>query len=197
LSAQLNPHFIFNSMNTVSSFIAQEDDTKALRYISKLSVLLRRIFANSQLASISLGEELQSVKEYVEIEQLRFGKKLKFHFENKTEADLDVIQTPAMLIQPFVENAIKHAVLKSENGGNIWLTVTETPKNICVTIEDDGPGFTEQDLLARANQGSSSISAIQKRLDIMKFMKQESATLSVEHGEKGAKIKLSFIKPNR
>jgi two-component sensor histidine kinase len=196
LSAQLNPHFIFNSMNTVSSFIAQEDDTKALRYISKLSVLLRRIFANSQLASISLSEELQSVKEYVEIEQLRFGEKLKFHFENKTEADLDVIQTPAMLIQPFVENAIKHAVLKSETGGNIWLTVTETPKNICVTVEDDGPGFTEQDLLARANQGSSSISAIQKRLDIMKMMKQESATLTVVQGEKGAKIKLSLIKPN-
>jgi anti-sigma regulatory factor (Ser/Thr protein kinase) len=196
LSAQLNPHFIFNSMNTVSSFIAQEDETKALRYISKLSVLLRRIFANSQLASISLSEELQSVKEYVEIEQLRFGKKLKFHFENKTEVDLDVIQTPAMLIQPFVENAIKHAVLKSENGGNIWLMVTETPKDICVIIEDDGPGFTEQDLLARADQGSSSISAIQKRLDIMKSMKQESATLTVEQGVKGAKIRLSLIKPN-
>ena len=196
LSAQLNPHFIFNSMNTVSSFIAQEDDTKALRYISKLSVLLRRIFANSQLASISLSEELQSVKEYVEIEQLRFGKKLKFHFENKTEADLDVIQTPAMLIQPFVENAIKHAVLKRETGGNIWLTVTETQTNVCVTIEDDGPGLTEQDLFERAKQGSSSISAIQKRLDIMKLMKQESATLTVEQGEKGAKIKLSLIKPN-
>lgn len=196
LSAQLNPHFIFNSMNTVSSFIAQEDDTKALRYISKLSVLLRRIFANSQLASISLTEELQSVKEYVEIEQLRFGKKLKFHFENKAELDLDTIQTPAMLIQPFVENAIKHAVLKSENGGNIWLTVTQTQTNVCVTIEDDGPGLTEQDLFERANQGTSSISAIQKRLDIMKSMKQESATLTVEQGEKGAKIKLSFIKPN-
>lgn len=196
LSAQLNPHFIFNSMNTVSSFIAQEDDTKALRYISKLSVLLRRIFANSQLASISLSEELQSVKEYVEIEQLRFGKKLKFHFENKTEADLDVIQTPAMLIQPFVENAIKHAVLKRDTGGNIWLTVTETPNNICVTVEDDGPGFTQKDLLERAKLGSSSIGAIQKRLDIMKLMKQESATLTVEQGEKGAKIKLSFIKPN-
>jgi two-component system, LytTR family, sensor kinase len=127
---------------------------------------------------------------------LRFGKKLKFHFENKTEVDLDVIQTPAMLIQPFVENAIKHAVLKSENGGNIWLMVTETPKDICVIIEDDGPGFTEQDLLARADQGSSSISAIQKRLDIMKSMKQESATLTVEQGVKGAKIRLSLIKPN-
>jgi len=159
-------------------------------------VLLRRIFANSQLASISLSEELQSVKEYVEIEQLRFGKKLKFHFENKTEADLDVIQTPAMLIQPFVENAIKHAVLKRETGGNIWLTVTETQTNVCVTIEDDGPGLTEQDLFERAKQGSSSISAIQKRLDIMKLMKQESATLTVEQGEKGAKIKLSLIKPN-
>lgn len=194
LASQLNPHFIFNSMNTVSSLIAQEDDIRALKYISKLSILMRRIFTNAQKPSVSLNEELNSVFEYIEMEQLRFGEKLKFEFINENNTNLNSINVPSMLIQPFAENSIKHGILVQENGGSLVIKVEEEQEHIHVLIQDDGPGIDKVAAQKRKASSESSMSAIQKRLDIIRSLKQEGAILNIVSSEKGVTVTLTFKK---
>jgi two-component sensor histidine kinase len=194
LATQLNPHFIFNSMNTISSFIAQEDDMRALKYIAKLSVLMRRIFSNAQQPFVSLKKELDSVFEYLEMEQLRFGDKLRFEFIDQSNVNLDSVKVPSMLIQPFVENAIKHGILVQDNGGSLTIKVEEEPENILVFIQDDGPGIDREAAKKRKETSESAMSAIQKRLDIIQSLKQDGARLNVVSSDKGVTIKLTFKK---
>ena len=140
LQAQINPHFLFNALNTIISFIRIDPET-ARELIVNLSTYLRyNIEEVSTVVDINL--ELEQVRAYVEIEKARFGDKLKIHYQ--VDDDIN-IKIPSLVIQPLVENSIKHGILKGNGSGNVWITVKKhIDDKVQISVEDDGLGIPEE-----------------------------------------------------
>jgi two-component system, LytTR family, sensor kinase len=142
LANQINPHFLFNTLTSISSLIRTQPDT-ARMLITKLSGLLRRLMRSTD-HFVTLREELASVDEYLDIEVVRFGPQLTVekHIAPQT---LDVI-VPSMLLQPLVENSIKHGLARKVGGGRITITTHATDGHTRIEVRDDGLGMTEERL---------------------------------------------------
>lgn len=139
LQAQINPHFLFNALNTTAFFV-RIDPAKAREVIIDLSTYLRFNLENfSKLVPLSL--ELEQVKAYINIEKSRFNK-VNSHYE--IEEGTENIKVPSLIIQPLVENSIKHGLLKSRNGGNVYIIVKKTETGCNIIIEDDGVGIEQK-----------------------------------------------------
>ena len=143
LLAQMNPHFIFNALNSIQSFLLYNENELAERYLLKLSKLIRLTLTNSRETEITIQKEIESLQMYLELEQMRFKNRFEFHFEislSKEELNRFV---PPMLIQPFAENAILHGFKGLENGGRIDLNFKKIDGNkLIVEIIDNGVGYT-------------------------------------------------------
>ena len=135
LSAQLNPHFLFNSLNNIKSLVI-DNPKSARRAIDLLSDLLRTSLYNGDEMQISLQDEINLVKDYLELEKLRFEERLQFKL-NVAE-DLDAIQVPRLCIQTLVENAIKHGIAKRKDGGLITISVEKAVGFVKITIQNPG-----------------------------------------------------------
>lgn len=140
LRSQMNPHFIFNSLNSINDFILQKDKNQASEYLTKFSRLVRLILQNSQAALIPLECELEALQLYLELESLRFNN--HFDFAVKTDDDLDVaaLKIPPLLIQPYAENAIWHGLMHKKEKGHLSIELTEQDKMLNCRIADDGIG---------------------------------------------------------
>lgn len=152
LRAQMNPHFIFNSLNSIQNYILKNDADKASQYLTKFSRLIRLILDHSNQNFITLSSEIQLLKLYIEMEDMRF----EHHFESEIFVDenLDTETTliPSMLIQPSVENAIWHGLLHKEDKGILKLNFKKTAENLLeVTIQDNGIGRKKADELRSKN----------------------------------------------
>ncbi len=141
LRAQINPHFIFNCLNSIYRYTKERDTDTAAKYLQKFSSLLRLVLENSRTEKITLARDLEALQLYVDIEALRFKEKLQFFLEIDPEIDPTFLQIPGMLIQPHVENAIWHGLMHRESGGRIAVRVTQPAENLLrVEVEDDGIG---------------------------------------------------------
>lgn len=142
MRSQMNPHFIFNAMNSIQSFIALNDTYSAERYLSKFAQLIRYILENTMHKRISLNSELKSLELYMELERLRFNNKFDYQINIDKNIDDEFIYIPPMLIQPFVENSILHGIMHKEGKGQIVLNICECPQSNCIKCEiiDDGIG---------------------------------------------------------
>jgi two-component system LytT family sensor kinase len=162
LKSQINPHFLFNTLTSISSLIRSEPDT-ARMLIIKLSALLRRLMRSHE-HFVSLREELESVDEYLGIEVVRFGATLRVHKEIADDA-LDLV-VPSMILQPLVENAIKHGLARKIGPGSLTLRATRSGGRAVIEVEDDGMGF----LLERLDQPMSSgigLANVRERLRVI------------------------------
>lgn len=140
LQLQMNPHFIFNSLNAIQSFVISSNTDKAIHYLSKFSQLMRRILANSRESSIPLKDELIALKHYMDIERLRFDNKFDYEVVVDPDIDEEFMEIPPMIIQPFVENAILHGLIHSAEEGHISVNLILRSNYIFCTIEDNGVG---------------------------------------------------------
>ena len=140
LRAQMNPHFIFNALNSIADYINKNDARSADYYLGKFAKLMRGILENSEEKEISLSEELKMLEFYMDLESLRF--KNKFNYEVKIADDINPENTliPPMILQPFVENSILHGLAKKENDGKITIHIDKTEGLLKCTIEDNGIG---------------------------------------------------------
>ena len=125
LRAQMNPHFIFNSLNSIKHYIVKNNAAAASDYLAKFSRLMRLILQNSSANRVSLSSELEALKLYVQMEAMRFDGKFEFEMDVQKDVDLEFIQIPAMLIQPYVENAIWHGLMHKFEKGLLTLRVTQ------------------------------------------------------------------------
>jgi two-component system LytT family sensor kinase len=162
LTSQINPHFLFNTLNSVASLVRTDPD-KARLVIHKLSNILRRLLRKTGDYS-SLRDELSFIDDYLSIEMVRFGDKLRF----VKEIDGGVLDRmiPSMVLQPIVENSLKHGLANKVEGGTIRLTVSESTGGLSVTIEDDGVGIPESNLAKLFEQGIG-ISNVNERLKVL------------------------------
>ncbi|HZR24720.1 MAG TPA: histidine kinase [Vicinamibacterales bacterium] len=159
LSNQINPHFLFNTLTSISSLIRTQPDT-ARMLITKLSGLLRRLMRSTD-HFVTLREELESIDEYLDIEVVRFGPQLKVHKEIAADT-LDVI-VPSMLLQPLIENSIKHGLSRKVGGGRITITTKLRDAHMLIEVHDDGLGMSEE-RLEQAMQGGIGLSNVNERL---------------------------------
>ncbi|MBC7849952.1 MAG: histidine kinase, partial [Chitinophagaceae bacterium] len=139
LRTQMNPHFIFNSLNTINSFINSNDRVQANQYISKFSRLVRLILDHSREKKIVLKDELEVATLYMQLEQIRFENKFRYEI-NLVDIDSCITEVPPLIIQPFVENSILHGLLPLDSEGVLKLLVTREGDSLKCIIEDNGIG---------------------------------------------------------
>lgn len=141
LRREMNPHFIFNSLNSVNQFIAQNNELEANKYLASYSRLMRNMMENSNRDFISLATEIEQIKEYLQLEHMRFGDKFRYETSVDESLDTDVTYIPNMIIQPQLENAIWHGLRYKEKDGLLILRIEKRENKVCITIEDNGIGL--------------------------------------------------------
>ncbi|MFT3933981.1 MAG: histidine kinase [Chitinophagaceae bacterium] len=140
LRAQMNPHFIFNSLNAINRFILKNDKAQASEFLTKFSRLIRLILQNSQSAFIPLEKELESLQLYLELEALRFEHHFEFIINVDDTLETDIIKVPPLIIQPYVENAIWHGLMHKEEKGQLEIALFQQQNMLCCRIADNGIG---------------------------------------------------------
>ncbi len=141
LRAQMNPHFIFNSLNSINRYIVKSDQVTASLYLAKFAKLMRMILDHSYSKTVALSADLDALKLYIEMELLRFEQKFSYDITVQKDVPLDSLEVPPLLIQPYVENAIWHGLLHQPEGGKLEVRVS-CPEDgmLLVEIEDNGIG---------------------------------------------------------
>jgi len=140
LRAQMNPHFIFNSMNSINRMILEDDIPSASRYLTKFSKLVRLILENSRNSTVSLKDELDMLETYIQLEARRFKGNIDYQFSIDPEIDQENTMVPSMVLQPFIENAIWHGLMHKKEEGLIKIIIKEYGEQLKCTIEDNGVG---------------------------------------------------------
>ncbi|HYK44965.1 MAG TPA: histidine kinase [Parafilimonas sp.] len=148
LRAQMNPHFIFNSLNSINRFILQNNKVQASEYLTKFSRLVRMILQNSQESFITLENELESLQLYVSLEALRFDDHFDYRISVIDDLDTSIVKVPPLIIQPYVENAIWHGLMHKEEKGQLNIDVWEENKFLYLKVSDNGIGRKQAALLA-------------------------------------------------
>ena len=149
LRSQMNPHFIFNCLNSIKLYTTQNDNVAAALYLTKFSKLIRMALENSRSETVTLQSELESLELYIQMEAMRFKDKLKYSFVVDKNVDSGFIEIPPLLLQPYVENAIWHGLMHKDEGGLIEVGVSVMPGEsvLLITIKDDGVGREKSALL--------------------------------------------------
>lgn len=141
LRYQLNPHFLFNTLNAISTLVLDQATDQANEMLTKLSKFLRYSLDHSPLDRVTLDHELETSKLYLDIEKVRFGERMQLEIAVQEEARKALV--PSMLLQPLIENSIKHGLSKLEQGGKIAITADKEGSNLVLTVSDNGPGIPE------------------------------------------------------
>jgi signal transduction histidine kinase len=177
LRAQLQPHFLFNTLNIISGLVAKGDGPTATRAIARLGDLLRATLSGSGEQTVPLEHEMDLTRRYLEIAQLRFGDRLVVHERIADDALRSMV--PALILQPLVENALQHAVGQRERGGTIWIEADRRDAQLVITVRDDGPGFNGD---ARATRSGLGMSNTRDRLS---HLYGSAATLRTSNSTQG------------
>ncbi|MFT7899528.1 tetratricopeptide repeat protein [Tenacibaculum ascidiaceicola] len=198
MRSQMNPHFIFNALNSVNSFIAVNDERSANRYLSEFSVLMRSVLENSDEDFIPLTKEIELLELYVKLEHNRFKDKFDYNINVDKSIPLDEYSIPPMLLQPYIENAIWHGLRYKKEKGKLQISML--PKNndsITILIEDDGIGREKSIEMKTKNQlkqKSKGMSTIKNRIAILNDMYQDKISVVVSDAfEDGSGTKVELI----
>ena len=190
LRTQMNPHFIFNALNSVNNFIAKNDEKAANKFLSEFSKLMRKVLDYSQKDFISFEEELELNELYLKLEHFRFRDKFDYHFENKVKLATYDLEVPPMLIQPFIENAVWHGLRYKEGKGNLGVTINQVDNTLIVSIKDDGIGRENSKALKTANQKkykSTGLENVSRRIALINETYNKNYEISVEDVNSDAK----------
>lgn len=201
LQAQMNPHFVFNALNSIKRMILDGDSEKASRYLSKFALMIRMTLNHSKDIFVTLDENIEYLKAYLEMEQLRFDD--SFSYTIFTSANIDASETsfPSLMIQPLVENAIWHGLLPARHDKKIMIRFTQCENTITCLIEDNGIGIRESARLKQMNGAihhSLGLENLKKRIKIMNEKYDTNCTLEivdlkdVEKNKKGTRVTLQF-----
>jgi signal transduction histidine kinase len=142
LRYQINPHFLFNALNAVSTLVTERRNDEAARMLARVSDFLRLTLTAPVRDEVALADEVDYVRQYLEIERVRFGDRLRTEID--VAADVWEAAVPAFVLQPLIENAVRHAIAPRESGGVIGLEARRSGDTLCVSIVDDGPGVRDE-----------------------------------------------------
>ena len=167
LNAMMNPHFIFNSLNSIQNFINNHNKKEANDYLSKFAKLIRQNFDTAQEGFINLQEEIERLKTYLSLEKMRYGENFNYSIVVDDKINKKDTMIPNMIIQPFVENAIWHGILPGRIAGNLLIKfVDDSSSNLIIYIIDDGMGFSQK-TNSQSNHKPRGINLIKERLELI------------------------------
>lgn len=170
LRARMDPHFTFNTLNTIQAYITTHDTLSAEKYLNKFSRLVRLVLHQSDTEYIALSEEVELLVLYLELEQMRFGGRFEFEISVDPSLDRELTCIPGMLVQPLAENAIKHGLLPRKGGGMIWISFNPEGDRIRCTVRDNGIG---REAARRLREGrtdqhrSAGLDLVRSRLQLL------------------------------
>ena len=180
LRAQMNPHFIFNCLNSIKSLIQEDEKDKSVNYLTTFSKLIRTLFNNADKKEINLYDEIETCKLYLQLEAMRFDTKFSFAVNVDNSIDLKSIQVPALIIQPFIENAIWHGIVPRNSGGHVSLNVFRKDAIIEIVVDDNGIGresSRQNKSVAGLTHQSKGVNLTQSRLELNNLLQQRQANL--------------------
>ncbi|MFD2564115.1 tetratricopeptide repeat-containing sensor histidine kinase [Aquimarina rubra] len=201
LRSQMNPHFIFNALNSVNTFIATSDERAANKYLTDFSLLMRAVLENSEEDFIPLENEIELLELYVQLEHFRFQDKFEYTIEVDPEINIKEYMIPPMLLQPYVENAVWHGLRYKEEKGLLSIRFDKTnSETIEIVIADNGIGREKSKALKTLNQKkqkSQGMSNIKKRINILNTMYKDKVDVFISDlidEEGGTQVKLTLKK---
>ncbi len=200
LRLQMNPHFIFNSMNSISSYIDKQDIRTANNYLNRFAKLMRMVLKFSAKPFIVVSDEIDLLEQYLQTESMRFEKKFTYEFKLEDEFDSDEYRIPTMILQPFVENAIWHGLSNKEGQGKILVRFWEAEDSLFCSIEDNGIGREAAGQLKKQSSEyeSKALSITNKRFDLLEAKDGRKASFEIQDIEddkkniKGTRVLLKF-----
>lgn len=198
LRSQMNPHFIFNALNSVNNFISKNDERSANRYLSDFSTLMRSVLENSEEDFIPLEKELEQLELYIKLEHARFGDKFDFQMAIEDNVPISNYKIPPMLLQPYIENAIWHGLRYRDSKGLLFVSVrNHSDSSIVIEIADNGIGRKKSASIKTQNQKkqkSKGMGIIQKRVAILNDMYSDKVAIKISDLEDdGSGTKVLFI----
>jgi tetratricopeptide (TPR) repeat protein len=182
LHLQMNPHFVFNCLGSISSFIVQNGTDSALKYLAKFSKLMRLTLEYSKEALIPIDKEMESLQNYLELEQLRFNQVFDFTITKSAEIE-DDLALPPLLLQPFVENAIIHGLIPKQEKGTIIISFELENDSLLCTIIDNGVGLEASQKLKEQSVSihkSMALDITKKRLEMMETSTQKKSFVTID-----------------
>lgn len=182
LQAQMNPHFIFNTINAIQYFIRKKDSDSAYFYLTKFSRLLRQTLENSEKLRIPLDEELELLKLYLELQLLRYGNKFSYRIDIDPEIDAHIVEIPSMVLQPYIENSIQHGFSSKRKGGKLEISFKQNNDMLVCTIKDNGVGIKNSLSLKKekdSDHKSSGMKLTADRLEIINTAHKDNIHISI------------------
>lgn len=181
LRAQMNPHFIFNTINSIQYFISCNDQKSAYLYLSKFSKLMRKTLENSEHTNIPLKSEIDSLTLYMDLQKLRFENKFDYIFHIAPEIDIHSYEIPPTLLQPYIENAINHGFKTMKEKGLIEIFIRAEKDMLICTIEDNGIGIKKaQQRPKQKHHTSSGMRLTRERVEILNYERGSDVSVSIQ-----------------
>ncbi|SHJ84356.1 tetratricopeptide repeat-containing sensor histidine kinase [Pseudozobellia thermophila] len=191
LRSQMNPHFIFNALNSISDYMAKNDIAKAEAYLLKFAKLTRAILENSEKKWITLGEDLELMKIYMDIEAMRLNHPLNYSIEVDRQVDPGNTLVPPLLLQPFIENSIWHGISKKNGEGRVDVHVRAEGDFLVCCIDDDGVGRQKKIDMRKENH-SMGLKITRNRLEIINRLKRRKGSFKVVDKQVGTLVEVKL-----
>lgn len=184
--SQLNPHFTFNALSSIQSLMNQSRVEEANHYFTEFSSLLRDSLRNNEKERLPLHEELQTLERYIQLEQLRFS--FSYAISISKDINTSTVDVPSLLLQPLVENAIKHGISGLQDKGKLSVVISCEERNMMIRIQDNGSGFIQK-------EGSGyGLPLTKERIRLLnRSLKEQSIQMTIDNGGKGTSVLLLFI----
>lgn len=198
LRREMNPHFIFNSLNSVNQFISQNKELEANKYLTSYSNLMRNMMENSNKDFVTLSNEMEQLKKYLDLEHLRFQDKFDYQITADENLDIETTFVPNMIVQPHLENAIWHGLRYRETKGQLLLKFTFVRGKIGIIIDDNGIGLTKSQELKTQNQKvhqSRGLTNTKERINLLNELYKTNITFNVSEKitpETGTLVEINF-----
>lgn len=181
MRARMNPHFIFNCLNSIKLLILEKDVEKSISYLSTFAQLIRNQLNNGE-REITLFSELETCRLYLELESLRFGPKISYQFEIDPNVDLHSLTVPPLIVQPFIENAIWHGIVPRTEGGSILIQVSLVNNTVSCAIDDNGIGRQRsKEMHSKQHPGHASkgMELVKTRVDLDNLLRGRNAAIKI------------------
>ncbi|MEP6950790.1 MAG: tetratricopeptide repeat protein [Ginsengibacter sp.] len=196
LRSQMNPHFIFNSLNSISDYMTKHNTKVADEYLLKFAKLMRLILENSEKKEVPLAEDLIALELYMQLESLRMNNKFTYEIKVDKEIDKENTLIPPLILQPFVENSIWHGIAKKEGKGKIIISIKKEGNMINCIVDDDGIGRKEAALVIsdykKYDKKSLGMKITKQRIDIMNKIKNSKASINLSDLKMGTRVEVKL-----
>lgn len=178
----MNPHFFYNALNTLQSYILSNEKKEAIEYLSKFSNLTRTILEMTEKDWVSIADEIKTLSLYLDIEKARFDDDLTYSISASSSIDIETTKIPSMLLQPFVENSIKHGLLHQSGNKEVSIIFTTINDNLVITIDDNGIGrqkSSELNQIKNKKYQSFATDALQNRVNLLNQYTQKNISIEI------------------